>query len=172
MTFLTTNVLVPSQDSANNTVWGDVIGNKTDTHNGNSLVSKTETLLEHVHGASKVYPTLANGVTVTTGVGAWTLGNFVEIVPSSTITSDFDIHWVSIESISANDVYELVLYKGALTSEIEVGRVRFTKNAALDSTLNIPMQTSIIDANERVSAKIASSSGSDNATISLFYHTY
>lgn len=171
MSYLTTDVSVPTQDSADNIVWGDVIGNKSDTHNGDSLAARTETLLEHVHSASNVYPTLANGVTVTGGA-AWTLGSFVEIVPASTITSDFDIHYLSIEDISATDVYELVLYKGALASEIEIGRVRFVKNAALDATLNIPIQTKIIDANERISAKIASASGSDNVTFSIFYHIY
>lgn len=171
MAYLTTDVSVPSQDSADNTNWGDVIGNKTDTHDGDSIAARTETLLDHVHHQSYVYPTLANGVTITGGA-AWTLGNFTEIVPASTITSDFDIHHVSIEAISANDVYELVLYKGALASEVEIGRVRFTKNAALDATLNVPMQTPIVDANERISAKIASATGSDTATISLFYHIY
>jgi hypothetical protein len=171
MAFLPQDITVPSQDSAANSIWGDVIGNKTDTHSGDSIYALEKLLTEHIHSPSKVYPTLASGVTVTAGA-AWTLGSFVEIVPASTITSDFDIHFISIEAISANDVYELVLYKGALASEIEIGRVRFTKNANLDSVFNTPIQTGLIAANERISAKIASSVGSNNATISIFYHTY
>lgn len=170
MAFLTQPIA--TQDSSNNNTPADVVGNKTDTHDGNSIYAVIKTLLEHVHKESKVYPTLASGVTVTAGAGAWTLGSFVEIVPASTITSDFDIHYLSIESISANDVYEIVLYKGAAASEVEIGRVRVTKNAALDATLNVPFQTPLIAANERISAKVASGSGSNNLSLSTFYHTY
>ena len=138
MTWLTPSVPVPAQDSADNNYIQDVVGNKTDTHDGNSMYAVTETLLEHVHSPSKVYPTLANGVTVTTGAGAWGLGSFVEIVPASTITSDFDIHHISLEALSASGAYELVLYKGAASSEIEIGRVRFAKNSNFDSLINQP----------------------------------
>lgn len=162
---------VASQDSADNDYIQKVIGNKTDTHNGNSLYSITETLLEHVHSAQKVYPTLQDGIVITAG-DPWGLGSFVEIVPINGITSDFDIHYISIEGISANDTYELVLYKGVVSSEIEIGRIRFSKSTAQEGTENQPFQTAMIDANERISAKVASSSGSNNVTISIVYHTY
>lgn len=166
-------VPVPSQDSSNNNYLQDVIGNKTDTHDGDSIYAINETLLDHVHSESKVYPTLANGVTVTAAAGAWTLGSFAEIFPASTITSDFDIHYIGVENISANDVYELVLYSGPVASEIEIGRVRFAKNTNLEGTINQPFQTPIILANERIAAKLASQGGgSDTVTISIFYHTY
>ena len=160
---------VPVADSAVNIRAADVIGNKNDSHVGSSLYSKAETLLDHVHNVSKVYPTLAGGVQVTAGA-AWTLGAFAEIIPASTITSDFDIHAVDIENISANDVYELVLYQGA--SDTEIGSVRFVKDAAQSATLNTIIQTPIVPANARIRAKIASAAGSDNVTISLRYHTY
>lgn len=171
MTWLTPSVPVPAQDSADNNFIEDVVGNKTDTHAGNSLYAMTETLLEHVHSASKVYPTLATAVTVTAGA-SWVLGNFVEIVPASTITSDFDIHHVYVDSISANDTYELVLYKGAISSEIEIGRVRFAKNSNFDAIVNQPFQTTLLLANERISAKVASSGGSNNVSVGIMYHTY
>jgi hypothetical protein len=94
---------------------------------------------EHVHSASNVYPTLAGGVVVSTGAGAWQEGAFVEIVPASTISGGgegrFDIHWVSVENISANGVYELSLYSGA--GDTEIARVRFTKSANLDGVQDI-----------------------------------
>ena len=152
-------------------VWGDVIGNKTDTHSGDSLYGQVKVLNEHIHKPSQVYPTLASGVTVTAGA-AWTLGSFAVIVPASTIGNDFDIHHISVENISANDVYELVLYSGADASEVEIGRVRFTKNANLDSVFNIPFQTPLTAADSQIKAKLASSVGSNNVTISVFYHTY
>lgn len=174
MSYLNPNSIpVPSQDSADNNYIQDVVGNKTDTHDGDSIYAMSDTLLDHVHSESKVYPTLANGVTVTGAAGAWTLGVFAEIFPASTITSDFDIHFIGVEAISANDVYELVLYQGPVASEVEIGRVRFSKSTVQEGTQNQPFQTPIIAANERISAKVASAGGgSDTVTISIFYHTY
>jgi len=162
---------VPSQDSADNTYLQDVLGNKTDTEAGNSVYAYTKGTYEHLHAASKVYPTLAAGVTVTAG-NSWVLGDFIEIVPASTITTNFMIHHICVESLSANDTYELVIYKGAESSEIEIGRVRFSKNANQEGTDNQPILTTLVAANERISAKIATASGSSTATISVFYHTH
>jgi hypothetical protein len=116
-----------------------------------------------------VYPTLAAGVTVTAGA-AWTLGAFSQIVPASTIGDRFDIHYISIENISANDTFELVLYQGAL--DVEVGRVRFVKNAIMDGTQNVQFLSPLIPADARIRAKVASATGGNNVTISIFYHTY
>jgi len=168
MTWENLSLLVPTQDSSDNVNIVDGIGNKIDTHNSDSLQGKTKLLTEHAHGVAKVYPSLADGVQVSAGVGAWTLGSFVEIVPDGGIPSDFDIHYVSIENISANDVYELVLYN--VTTEI--GRVRFTKNANQDSILNVPMMTSLVPEENQIQAKLASSSGSNDVDITIFYHTY
>jgi hypothetical protein len=126
---------------------------------------------EHIHSASSVYPTLAGGTSVTSGGGAWALSaGFTQIVPAATIGERFDIHHLSIENISANVVFEIVLYYGA--SNTECGRVRVTKNAAQDGTMNIPFQTIIMPADSRIQAKVADSGGGNSITISIFYHTY
>lgn len=165
--------LVPTQNSANNVSIRDVIGNKTDTHDGDSIYAFVETALDHVHNQARVYPTQAAGVTVAAAGAAWTLtNNFTnQVVPASTITSDFDIHYISIENLSANAVYELVLYN--MTDGIEIGRCRFTKNAAQDGTMNVPMQTPIQDGNDKIGARLASSTAvEDTVTFSIFYHIY
>jgi len=170
MAKLSSRIYVPSADSSDNETIRDVVGNKNDGHNGDSIYAGVEILQDHVHHASLVYPTLANGVTVTEGA-AWTLGAFAQIVPASTIGDAFDIHHISIENISANGVYELVLYYGA--GNTECGRVRFVQNAVQDTVMNIPMQTPIIPADSRIQAKVASAAGGvKTVDISLFYHTY
>lgn len=63
---------VPSVNSADNVKSSDVIGNKSDGHDGSSIYSKLEILEDHVHAPSKVYPTLAGGVTLTAGA-EWVL---------------------------------------------------------------------------------------------------
>jgi hypothetical protein len=134
-----------------------------------SLITHEHFTEEHIHSDCRVYPTLAGGVALTGGA-AWTLGAFAQIVPASTITNDFDIHWLCIEGLDTNAVYEIVLYSGA--GDVEVGRVRVVKNANLDGTMNIPFQTPIIAANSRIRAKVADSAGGSIATISIFYHIY
>jgi hypothetical protein len=125
-------------------------------------------LLDHIHTSSKVYPTLATGVTVSGGA-AWTLGEFTEIVPANSIASPFDIHFLNIAEVSAADTYELVLY--AVTTEI--GRIRFTRalGAGTTSAL-IPFMTPMIAKKTQIQAKIASASGGDSCVLSIFYHTY
>jgi hypothetical protein len=236
---------IPSADSADNDHVSDVVGNKTDTHDGNSLAASIHTLLEHTHEISKCYPMMEDGVTITSNGAAWTLGaaaiivgttknldnaaaadqggdpnvvripctghgyvvgNYVtiagsinyngtfEIVATSdgdhfdiesafvaetfdggletaidVIPSDFDVHYLSIEDLSANGVYEIVLYADGT----EVGRVRCTKNAAQDGTVNVPIQTPIIAASSAITAKAATDNAAeDTVTISMFYHTY
>ena len=174
MTNLNRPISVPSQNSADNVNIEDVVGNKLDDEAGDSIYSKSYIINAHFHSASNVYPTLADGVTVTATANAWTdLGTIVEVVPINTITSPFDIHFIGVEGVSANDVYELVLYSGASESEVEIGRVRITKTANQDGTENTPFQTIIVPANTRISAAISSAAALANtATISVFYHTY
>ena len=88
-------------------------------------------LKEHVHSAQMVYPSLAGGTTVTSSAVAWTLGGFQEIIPVNTITDFYDIHWITVEGISADAIFEIVLYKGLGGAEIEIGRGRFAGACAL-----------------------------------------
>lgn len=159
---------VSPEGSARNETMNDVIGNKEDGHSDTSLYGRGKRLDEHIHGAANVYPTGANGVTVASAAGSWTLGGFVEIVPINTIAEDFDIHYISIEDLDDNTTYELVLYAG----EVEIGRNRFVKNAVQDGTVNAPFMTKLQPANTQIQAKLMTASGNSEAVISLFYHTY
>ena len=162
---------VPAVDSSDNETVADVVGNKDDNYTNKSLSSRLHTLSEHAHSESKVYPTLANGVTVTSAAGAWTLGTLVEVVPASTIADYFDIHAVDIEAISANDVFELVFYQGA--GDTEIGRIRFVKDAAQSATLNTSIQTPLVPANARIRAAVAcAAGGAKTVDVTIRYHTY
>jgi hypothetical protein len=112
------DVAVPATDSADNRTMRDVIGSKSDrTYNGgDSIFAEVHTLGDHFHKPVKVYPTLADGITVTGAAGAWTLGSIVEIIPAATVGDPFDVHFVNIESASATDTYEIVLYQGGAGS--------------------------------------------------------
>ena len=128
--------VLPTADSADNNNMSDVIGNKTDTSSGDSIIAYLKSLAadmhileEHIHSVSKVYPTLANGITVTSGVGAWVLGSATAVVPINTITDEYDIHYVSVGSVSVNDTYELALFSDAACT-VEGWQSKIYKNSS------------------------------------------
>jgi len=125
---------------------------------------------DHNHKPSKVWPTLAAGVSVASDAAAWTLGSFVEVMAADDEPADFDIHFVKVESMDDNTVYELVLYYGA--DDIECARVRFVKDAT-SWTGDVPCQTPVIPGGSRIRAKCASALAEvSTPVISLQYHTY
>jgi len=160
---------VPAQDSANNSVMRDVIGNKTDTHDGDSLAARAHTTDEHNHSAGDVYPSLANDVQIAAAAGAWALGAFTEIVPAGGITDDFDIHFIEVSTASANDVYELWLY----AVEVLISKVRFARTTNQVRISAKPTQTIIIPANTQIQGKLATQAGgSKTADLSIQFHPY
>ncbi len=164
---------VPGVDSVANTHMRDVIGNKTDTWEGDSIYTKVINIEDHIHQQSLMYPTMAVGAIVETSLGvAWTVSNVYTnvIVPVNTITDPFDIHYLSIENISANSVCEIILIN--MTTGAEIGRVRVTKNAVQDGTMNVPIQTPIQAANSKIGAQMGSDVAATVVTFSIFYHIY
>ncbi len=161
--------VVDIDNSANVTV-KDVVGQKNDTHLGNSLYAHAHIIEEHVHKEQLVYPTLANSVQVAGGAGVWELGNLVTIMPANTVAADmrFDIHWIIICALSANDEYELILY----ADTTQIGRLTFTRTDKKDVTDGVPFQCPILDPSVRIRARLASASGGDNGNFKIMYHEY
>ncbi len=163
---------VPSPDSVANAQMRDVLGIKTDTHDGNSAYALLHKLDEHIHTVQLVYPTLADGVALATEAGDWALGTITEIVPANAITSDFDIHEIVVEAANTADkTYELHLFSGA--GDTLIGKVRFAAGAVRGGVPNVNEQMPIIAANSRIRGRLAiQDGGSKTATISVRYHTY
>lgn len=136
-----------------------------------SVYDKVEMIEEHMHSPGEVYPSLANGIVVAGAAGVWTLGSFVEIIPASTKSADFDIHYLTIEGVSIADVYEIVLYNG--TTEIGRRRIAFVDIANSQTLPSIPFQTRVQDKDSQIQAKVANKAGgSESLTISLATHPY
>ena len=131
---------------------------------------KVEVIGEHLHSASRVYPTLANGVSILSG-GVWTLGNFTELIPVNTISVDFDLHYLIVESVTDDETYELVFYN----VETEISRVRWSSDLAAGGrviSFPIPTLMRIQLKNSQIQAKLASSGEAETVAISVMYHTY
>ena len=180
---------VPTANLATDVIMSQVIGKKSDTVAGTSLVaigkqlledtnellSNQEIQLDHIHGIQRVYPTLANGVTIASGNVGWALSAaFTEIVPAAAIGDPFDIHFINVEAVSdVGDVYEVHLYSGAISSEVEIGMFRAYREANQSGSAPAPMLTAILPSDTRISAKAAcEDGGEDTITIAIYYHTY
>lgn len=165
---------VATLDGSANVLARDVIGNRSDEHDTDTIQGFAHALFDHAHKAMDVFPTGADGVAITAGdAETWDLGDFVVVVPTNGITSDFDIHFAVVEVMSANATYELVLFSGTDGNEVEIAHVRFVRVTNQVRSVHIPLQTPIIPANTQIKAKLMTGSGNtDSATISLAYHLY
>jgi hypothetical protein len=136
--------------------------------------NKFETLFDHIHKEAKVYPTMLAGITVAKGDASWALtAAWNECIPAATITSPFDIHSLYIESANVDSTFELVLASGGAGSEVEIGRVRFTRTSSDVRSQEVVFSHPIQPANARISAKLAGSlNGAGTVTFSFRYHTY
>lgn len=127
----------------------------------------SQLIRKNLYTAELVYPTLATWKTVTATASAWTLGNYAEIVPASTITSQFIINKINLGAVSAATYYELVLY--AATTEI--GRSHFYTSDASYGYAFQDFKTPLIVANTQIQAKLATASGdADTVVISISYN--
>ena len=128
-------------------------------------------LIKTFASARKVYPTLANGVTLTTGTGAWALGNFIEVIPANAIAKRFRLDTANFAVFSINTTYEIIFYKGTAGNEVEIGRCRANPGGATSAVHDKPLYTALLDANTRVVAKVANSTASQGTVVvSLTYH--
>jgi hypothetical protein len=171
---LIANWVTPATNSAANLITRDVIGSKADDEGGNSLYSMAYRNEAHNHSIQKCYPTLADGITLTAGAAAWGLAAaFTEIIPVNTIVNPYDLHFLNIGAVSANDSYEVYFYSGLAGSEVFICSARFVRQVAQSETAPTPLQTIMLPANTRITAKLASQAGGGNtAVVSVFYHEY
>ena len=117
-----------------------------------------------------VYPTLAAGATVASAATDWGLGALAQVVPATTITSNFLVQLIAVETMSKNGVYELVLYSGA--DDDEVARIRFSVIGGFFGNTVFRVPGTLVAANSRIRAALACSdglAGAATATVSIGY---
>ncbi len=139
------------------------------------VTTDLERISDHIHSAAAIYPVLATGVTLTKGAGAWAAypEAKTEIVPVDTITSPFDIHWIDVNTISANGQYTITLYSGLAGAEVKIAEVAISRTAVFSQEGAVPVITPIVSANSRISAAISSSNvAADTLIAKVGYHTY
>jgi len=161
---------VPPVDGVANVVVKDVVGNREDGANTNTLQGRLEDVWQQSHTGQMVYPLLALGVLVTTHVDAWTLGTYATLIPANAIISEFHIHHIAISSASANGEYELRFYRG--TERLAIAT--FTRTDKKDDVEGIDIAMPHSSANSQIRVKLASSNAAqqDTARIKVWYHPH
>lgn len=171
----TSDLNVPTQNSSANTTERDVIGNKTDDENGNSLYARMYTHGKHIHSSGLIYPVLATSILLQKDAGAWAAfpATKTEIIPANTIALPFDLHFALATTLSANGEYTIALYQGTAGAETLICYASAVRTAIGGTEGAIPIQTIILPANTRISAALSSSNAAqDTLRLKLYYHEY
>lgn len=168
----------PSKNSTDNENIADSIGNRedwsfSDSQDNPSVLGHLKAGYYHVHSKARVYPELADAVTVTSAGTGWAYGTKVELIPADTINTLFDIHWVVVSDISAVDQYELSLYSGASGEEELIGTITFSRSSNFSQEGNLPIQVAPILSGTRITAALAcKSTNARTCGVKIYYHTY
>jgi len=176
------NIGVPGQDSLDNETLLDVIGNKTDTSFSDgatdpSIVGHLRANFYHVHDSSRVFPRTDDDnplgpVNIASASGTWNFGSWTQVIAASTIAYMFDMHFVILGTISESDDYVLQLGFGGSGSEVFWGECAFTRDTNQMRASWQPIQGPPVAAETRISARLASATGSNNVYIKIYNHTY
>lgn len=171
---------IPERDSTSNGNMSDVLGNKTDRAFSNadddpSVIGHLVANYYHVHSPAKIYPRDAAPITITAGAGAYNEGTKTTILASDAAERPgyrFDIHWIIVGTISAQDDYILKIYIGEAGNEEFWGEAAFSRDSNQQRGSQFPIQGPPIPVNTRISASLMSGSGSDTCDIKIYTHIY
>jgi hypothetical protein len=162
-------------------MWDRLVGGAlTDPHGGTSIYSMVSDVAEHVHSTSWVYPTIGAGgagwvagASIISAAAAGTFGNYADLIPVVGTTNIFDLHYLNIEVLGANGVYELIVASGAPAAEVEVARVRFSRLNNNEAANGVPLIMPLQPAGTRIRCKVAcSAAGPVTIVMSALGHYY
>lgn len=163
---VTATMAAATVNSIANVTMADVIGNKQDSHDSNSLYARVAEVYDYLNNERLCYPSLAAGTTVMSANADWTYGAYATVVPANTITRDFHIVAVSIEACDRNAVFQLELYKGAGDDVVQA--VRFAVEGGFYGNQIYVLGSEEVEANSQIRARLASSNGAlQQATIAI-----
>jgi hypothetical protein len=159
VTTFITDLEVPAQDSAANSLVADIAGNKTDTIDGDALYAFSVLLRDTLFPSDgiKMYPD-AQGIhtiSIPPSTTNWVTSNtFTTCIASGSIASPFVIDFAVIDFVYDSEAYQLDIYSGSSGSEVLIASVYWAADGVWQQA---PIKTPIIPAGTRISAKFASS---------------
>ena len=133
-----------------------------------TLADRVHILEDHAHSITMIAPVGAAPAVVVAGAGAFNPDAYTELIANGAIGNPFDIHHVTISTPSANEDYELILY--AVTTEI--ARVPFTRDNNFVNSIQVAVQTPLLDPGTQVQARLGDGTGGAACGVKVSYHEY
>lgn len=162
---------VPAADSTANVNWGDVIGSKDDSWEGDSLYSLARAAANRFHAETLVYPTLAAGAAVVSPAALWTWGAYAVILPAGVVAVDYHLLAVQIETCDQNGVFEFEIYQGAADDLIAAFRLSVV--GGFFGNVRYPLSSEPTEANSQLRVRVAGGNGLlTNMTMSIEYNIF
>jgi len=131
---------------------------------------KISLINEQTHtGRYYTYPPNAAGVTITSAAGAYTKGDYTEIIPVDTILTQYYITGITISNMTVNTDYELDIATGLAAAEVIIATVSHmtdNTNLAHECLFPIPIK---ISSNIRISARSSDGTGSLTSIVKIRY---
>jgi hypothetical protein len=135
-----------------------------------ALTARLDRLLQYLDSQVKTYPTTAVGVTATAGAATYAKdGTWVEIIPASTVTTDYSVVAMALDIITTVDEYEIELGTGTAASEVVVSTHKFASAITSGETRIDISSMAQIPANTRLAVRLSSKDGSNSANVSVEY---
>jgi len=165
---------IPTANSVNNILIRDVIGNKNDTSQGDSIYSYVHTIEEHIHNDVFIRPDLSGHINVQKATGIWAAyPTPTEIIAANDITSPFDLHFMNLTGISSTGGYQIALYAGPPGSETKVATFGFARNSVVSQEGTRLIMTRLFPANTRISAALSGNmNAQESVNVKLEGHDY
>lgn len=108
-------------------------------------------------------PSNDDGIDVDESGTLWTFGSWAEIVAANTITEDFFVLGLYIESQDSDSVYYQI-GKGSVGNEVAIGAIKSGFYALTTGVLVLPVPIKV-SANTRIAVRISTSSGASLKSI-------
>jgi hypothetical protein len=130
-------------------------------------------LEDHIHSPQGITPLGATPAALVAGVGAYTWGAFVELMPAGTTTALFDLHWAIINNPDTNGDYEIEFVYGQ--TDTHACYAGFRRSAPTVEVVPMPLMTIRIPAGSRIQARCRHSIGAGAPSVAVsrvYYHEY
>jgi hypothetical protein len=135
----------------------EVVADSTGDAIEGSLSDRLIGLYNANYTRGRVYPTLADGVTVLSDNTDWGLGVITEVVPANTIASAYHISSFDIESCNRDGTLELAIYYGA--GDTLMTTRRFSVNGGFFGNMTYLTPSVKIPANSQIRVRLAYGDG-------------
>jgi hypothetical protein len=131
---------VPAVDSALNLIMSQVLGQKGDTHDGNSAMAMLHTLDEHFHSPGFVLPDRTDAIAATAGAAGPPYVYGAATASLGTPADDFDLHFADVLALNNNVQYQARI----LVDGVERDVITFTSGPAAARSGKQPLQTNVL----------------------------